>query len=191
MAQPDVQISGAGASATADAPGVLHLGCGLKKLPGAVNVDLVASVQPDLVHNLDQRPWPLPDNHFREVLAYDVIEHLDDIVGTMEEIHRVCTDGAIVKLTVPHFSCANAFTDITHRHYFSSASFHYFTGENEFPFYSAARFERKVSKIVFRSTLVDRAVWQLANRWPGAYERRWAWIFPAWFLYFELQVKKG
>jgi hypothetical protein len=39
LAQPDVQISGAGASATADAPGVLHLGCGLKKLPGAVNVD--------------------------------------------------------------------------------------------------------------------------------------------------------
>src|SRR3954466_1196667 len=113
---------------------VLHLGAGKKHLPDAVNVDVVASTEPDLLFDLDQRPWPLPDNHFREVLAYDVIEHLDDIVATMEEIHRISVDGAVVKITVPHFSCANAFTDITHRHYFSAASFHYFTGENEFPF---------------------------------------------------------
>jgi hypothetical protein len=34
-------------------------------------------------------------------------------------------------------------------------------------------------------------VWRLANRYPAAYERRWAWIFPAWYLYFELEVDKG
>jgi hypothetical protein len=28
------------------------------------------------------------------------------------------------------------------------------------------------------------------NRSPAEYERRWAWIFPAWFLYFELEVVK-
>jgi len=37
---------------------------------------------------------------------------------------------------------------------------------------------------------VNKLVRRLANRYPAAYERRWTWIFPAWFLYFELEVVK-
>ncbi len=108
----------------------------------------------------------------------------------MEEIHRVSSPGAVLKLTVPHFSCANAFTDITHRHCFGWFSFHYFTGENEFPFYTPSRFKRRVSHMIFTPSVSNRLAWRLANRWPAAYEHRWAWIFPAWFLYFELEVVK-
>lgn len=159
-------------------------------MPDALNVDIVASTKPDLVHNLDIRPWPLPDDHFVEVRAFDVIEHLDNIVATMEEIHRVCVNGATVRITVPHFSCANAFTDITHRHYFSVASFNYFTGENEFAFYTSKRFQRKNANIVFAPTVLNKIVWRVAARYPQEYERRWAWTFPAWFLSFELMVIK-
>jgi predicted SAM-dependent methyltransferase len=155
-----------------------------------VNLDLVSATNPDVIHNLDRRPWPFQDNAFDQFIANDVIEHLDDVVATMEEIHRTGAPGAIVRITVPHFSCANAFTDITHRHYFSYFSCHYFTGENEFPFYTAARFKRRVTDIVFHATVRNKVVWRLANRWPAAYERVWAWIFPAWFLYFELEVVK-
>jgi hypothetical protein len=48
-----------------------------------------------------------------------------------------------------------------------------------------------VGNIIFASTLLNRLVWRIANRWPAGYERRWAWMFPAWFLYFELEVVKG
>jgi hypothetical protein len=160
-------------------------------MPEAINVDLAASTSPDLVHDLDVRPWPLPDGHFREVRAYDVIEHLDNIVATMEEIHRVSSDGAVIFITVPHFSCANAYTDITHRHCFSSASFNYFTGDNEFGFYTDCRFRRQRVEIVFAPTLANKLVWRLARRNPAEYERRWAWMFPAWFLSFELVVLKA
>jgi hypothetical protein len=169
---------------------ILQLGSGKKYNELAVNVDLVARTKPDLVHNLDLMPWPLPDDRFREVWAYDVIEHLDNVVRVMEEIHRVSTDGAVVKITVPHFSCANALTDITHRHFFSAASFKYFTGENEFDFYTDRRFRKRGARIVFAPTFLNKFVHRLANRYPEAYERRWAWIFPAWFLYFELEVVK-
>jgi len=37
---------------------------------------------------------------------------------------------------------------------------------------------------------VNRLVFRLANRFPERYERRWAWMFPAWFLYYELEVVK-
>ena len=73
---------------------ILHLGSGLKRMDGSVNVDLVASTNPDVVHDLDFRPWPFEDGAFDEVLAYDVIEHLDDVVATMDEIHRITSHGA-------------------------------------------------------------------------------------------------
>jgi SAM-dependent methyltransferase len=177
--------------APAAARTTLHLGAGKKYHPDAVNVDLVASTNPDVVHNLDVFPWPLPDGRFREVWAYDVIEHLTDVVKAMEEIHRVSADGAVVKITVPHFSCGNAFTDPTHKHYFSAASFNYFTGDNEFDFYTDRRFRKRAAKIVFHPSLANKLIHRLANRWPAYYERRWAWVFPAWFLYFELEVVKG
>lgn len=173
------------------APTALNLGSGRKRRLGALNVDIVADTLPDLIHDLNCRPWPLPDGHFLEVYANDVIEHLDDIVATMEEIHRVCTDGAIVRITVPHFSCGNAFTDPTHRHYFSAFSFNYFTGESQFSFYTSKRFRTRQRQIVFFPGLANKLVWRVANRWPERYERRWVWMFPAWFLSFELEVVKN
>lgn len=169
---------------------VLNLGSGKKRRSDAVNVDLVADTNPELVWDLNRQPWPLPSNHFREVLAADVIEHLDNIVSVMEEIHRICLPGAIVRITLPHFSCANAFRDPTHRHYFSLFSFHYFTGENQWEFYTGCRFKRVTSHLYFYPTLINKLVWRLANRFPETYERHWVWMFPAWFLSFDLEVVK-
>jgi SAM-dependent methyltransferase len=168
----------------------LNLGSGRKKIEGAVNVDLVGDTSPDLVHNLNCLPWPLPSGQFDKVVARDVIEHLDNIVEIMEEIHRVCRPNAVLDLTVPHFSCSNAFTDPTHRHYFGLFSFNYFTGENEFPFYTKAKFRRVSTQLCFLPTLMNKLVMRLANRYPRQYERRWAWLFPGWFLHFELEIVK-
>ncbi len=173
-----------------DAPRVLNLGSGNQIQPEAVNLDVIPDTNPDVLHDLNQMPWPFPDNRFCEVLAYDVIEHLDDTISVLEEIHRVCRDGAIVRLTVPHFSCANAFTDPTHRHYFGRFSFDYVTGRSEHSFYTRARFRERSSQIVFYPTLLNKIVWRIAKRYPAAYERRWAWIFPAWFISVELEVLK-
>jgi SAM-dependent methyltransferase len=168
----------------------LNLGCGLKRAPGAVNLDITPETNPDITHDLNHLPWPFPDNHFREVLAYDVIEHLDDFIAVMEEIHRVCRDQAVVRLTVPHFSCANAYTDPTHRRAFGYFSMDYVTGEHELQFYTRARFRKLSGRMMFYPSLLNKLVWRLANRYPAAYERRWTWMFPAWYLYFELEVRK-
>jgi SAM-dependent methyltransferase len=170
--------------------GILNIGSGNRRRFGAVNLDINADTHPDLVHDLNRRPWPFRDGTFSEVHAYDVIEHLDDVMGVMEEIHRVCRPGALVSLTTPHFSSPNAYTDITHRHHFGFFSFHYFTGEHEFSYYTRVRFRRRRTELVFHPTLLNKLVWRLANRYPEAYERRWAWMFPAWFLSIELEVVK-
>jgi SAM-dependent methyltransferase len=173
-----------------DAADVLNLGSGRQKMAGAVNLDVSDQVEADVVHDLARLPWPLPSDRFREVHAQDVIEHLRDTVRVMEEISRVCRNGAVVHITVPHFSSANAYTDPTHCQFFSYFSFDYFNADHALGFYSTARFKRKRAQIVFYPTLLNKIVHRVANRWPQAYERRWAWIFPAWLLSIDLEVIK-
>src|ERR1700730_1601303 len=91
-----------GDGACLDEPDRLNLGCGRKLMPQALNVDVNPTVGADLVHNLDERPWPLPDDRFTEVFAFDVLEHCADLIRVMEEIHRVCRHGGIVRITTPH-----------------------------------------------------------------------------------------
>lgn len=175
---------------TLSKPTVLNLGCGRKRMADALNVDLTSHTNPDLVHNLNERPWPFSDNQFQAVHASDVIEHLDDTVASMEEIHRVCAPGAVVYIIVPHFSSAGAYTDPTHRQFFSAFTFDYFADGHELSFYSECRFRSRSVKLIFHPTLVNKIVWRLANKFPEAYERRWAWIFPAFFIHVELEVVK-
>ena len=148
----DSGVRGAGAKhahTMSDASGILNLGSGRRKIGGAVNVDISDQVDADVVHDLSVMPWPLPSDTFREVHAQDVVEHLSDTVRVMEEIYRVCRNGARVHITVPHFSSANAYTDPTHRRLFSYFSFDYFDADHAFGFYSAARFKRTRAQIVF------------------------------------------
>jgi SAM-dependent methyltransferase len=159
-------------------------------MAGALNVDISPLVKPDIVHDLNVLPWPFPDSQFETAVMEDSIEHLKDVVSTMEELHRVCKNGALVRITTPHFSCANTFTDPTHLHHLGYFSFHYFTGEDNFASLSQRRFRHRSIRLIFAPSLLNKIVWRLANRFPRAYERRWAWLFPAWFLSFELEVVK-
>jgi SAM-dependent methyltransferase len=154
-----------------------------------VNLDVTTETGPDVVHDLNRVPWPFPDGQFAVVHAYDILEHLDDVVAAVGEIHRVLKPGGVAHVTVPHFSCANAFTDPTHRHYFGAASFDYFTDGHPLNFYSTCRFRRRALRIYFRPSLLNTVVWRLANRYPAAYEASWAWTFPAWFV--AVTLEKG
>jgi SAM-dependent methyltransferase len=173
-----------------DLPKGLNLGCGERHLADCINVDAVDAVKPDLVWDLDQRPYPLPRDHFDHVYAFDVIEHLTSVRDFLEEVHAVLAPGGVAEITTPHYSCSNSFVDPTHRHHLSYFSFDYFTSGHPLSFYSGARFEVVERILVFRHSLVNRLVSRLANRYPAAYEERFAWMFPAWFLIVKLRAVK-
>lgn len=176
---------------TGEIPRCLNLGCGRQPRPGCLNVDVRPQVEPDLVWDLDRRPYPLPRNHFRHIYALDVVEHLESIQGFMEEAHELLVPGGTLEITTPHFSSANSFTDPTHRHHLGYFSFDYFTEGSQWSFYSPVRFTVAERILVFHNRLPDRLVARLANRFPAFYEQRLTWLFPAWFLIFKLQAVKG
>jgi ubiquinone/menaquinone biosynthesis C-methylase UbiE len=167
---------------------VLDVGCGQDKIPGALGIDRMAGTAADIVHDLDVRPWPVADSGFDLVRCQDVIEHLDDIVGVMEEIHRVARPGATVRIRVPHFSSVQAYTDPTHRHFFSSDSFAYFTDDSRYPHYTAVRFQVVRRRLSLWKPYRWLGLEWLANRWPGRYEKMFAFLFPAESLEVELRT---
>ena len=82
----------------------LHLGCGAKKLEGWINIDSVAALQPDLVHDISQ-PLPYDDLAVDEVLAEDLLEHFDKYLRfvVFYEWVRVLKIGGKITLQVPDF----------------------------------------------------------------------------------------
>jgi hypothetical protein len=168
----------------------LNLGCGRKRRADCLNVDRVAHLAPDLVWDLDQYPYPLPASHFRRIYAHDVVEHLVSIPAFMAEAHRLLEADGVLELTTPHFSCANSYTDPTHRHHLGYFSFDYFTAGHELDFYTEARFEILERQIVFQQSLLNRFIARIANRQAKRYEQRFAWMFPAWFMIFRLRAVK-
>jgi Methyltransferase domain len=120
---------------------VLDIGCGRNKAPGAIGIDKIGLPGVDIVYDLNSFPYPFGDSSFDEIYATHVIEHLDSIVGTMEEIHRLAKPNAKVVIVTPHYSDCNSWNDPTHKWHLSTYSFRYFREDYESSYYSKARFE--------------------------------------------------
>jgi SAM-dependent methyltransferase len=171
---------------------MLSIGCGNKPpAPDLVRLDICADVEPDVVWDLDRLPYPFENESFTEIECFDVIEHLSNISATLQEIHRILEPNGILKITTPHFSCANSYVDPTHKYHLSYFSFDYFCEGHELSYYSEARYEIKYRHIYFQGGRFSRSIIRrLANMYPKSYEQRWSWIFPAWYIYVELVAIK-
>jgi SAM-dependent methyltransferase len=168
---------------------VLDVGCGWKKHPGAVGLDISADTDADVVHDLDVLPWPLEDDSFDQILLQDVIEHLDDLYGVFAELQRVARPGARVQLRTPHYSSALAYSDPTHVHFLSAAAIRALA-EPRFAHYTATRF--RVVHVTLDLWLPFRAlgIAVAANRWSDLYERYFAFRFPTMNIRAEFEVVK-
>jgi len=129
---------------------VLDIGCGRRKIPGALGIDRDSSSDADIVHDLNCFPYPFEDSFFDFINIDNVLEHLEDVVRVMEEVHRIGRPGSVVRIVVPYFRSKWAYTDPTHRHFFTSSSFNYFEPGNPYHeryHYSNVHF--RIRKIIY------------------------------------------
>jgi SAM-dependent methyltransferase len=168
---------------------ILDIGCGSAKTPGAVGLDISADTDADIVHNLDELPYPIEDASFDQILMQDVIEHVREPIKVLEELHRIARPGARIQLRTPHFSSILAYGDPTHRHYFSTIAIRSLA-EPRFAHYTAVRF--RVVHVTLDLWLPFRLVGlgALANRFPETYEKYLAFRFPTMNIRAELEVLK-
>jgi SAM-dependent methyltransferase len=163
----------------APGPGrVLDVGCGSAKIPGAVGIDIAPDTQADVVHDLDQFPYPLEDASFDQVVMQDVIEHVRQPVRVLQELHRVLRPGGRLHLRTPHFSSSLAYSDPTHEHYFSAMAIRSLA-EPRFDHYTSVRYQVVQLTIDFWLPFRLSGIAALANRFPDEYEKYFAFRFPA------------
>ena len=106
----------------------LILGCGNKpdKRPGSMNHDRTKFAEwVDVAHDLNDTPWPWRDNQFAEIVAEDVLEHLDDFITFFDECWRILEPGGMVLVRVPRWDSINVHIDPTHRRGYHPQSFDY------------------------------------------------------------------
>ncbi len=123
----------------------------MKKFPGSIGLDYNPRTAADLLASLDHHPYPFRDSAFAGLRAIHVIEHVSDVVKTMEEFHRIVVPGGLVRLETPHYTDFSSFCDPTHRWHLNSFSFRYFIAasnsgpirDNGFGYYTTAKFREK------------------------------------------------
>jgi SAM-dependent methyltransferase len=171
----------------------LVLGCGLQKPAGSIGIDMNPGTTADILYDLNRPPYPLKADHFERILCHDILEHLDDIVAVMREIHRIGAPGALVDIKTPHFSSILSWNDPTHRHHFSRTSFDYFTHAPDrwrTQFYTREKFATLTQELTFTRAPPSRLGHCLYTLSPRLYEHHFAWIFPAKGLHVVLQILK-
>ena len=174
---------------------ILDLGCGKRKLDGAVGVDISADTDADVVHDLNRFPYPFVADEFDAVNADNVIEHLDDVIKVLEELHRITRNGAGIKIIAPFFRSHYAFIDPTHRHFFTVRSFDYFDPEKEFnALYKYSRCKFRVKRVTFDESIkhgiTGRLLRWAANKRPVFYEARLSAVFPLNTVTYYLETLK-
>ncbi|MBI3445334.1 MAG: hypothetical protein HY055_08210 [Magnetospirillum sp.] len=96
----------------------LNLGCGHSRMDGFVNVDKFPSPACDEIVDLESLPWPWLDSSVDEVVLCHVLEHLGAdtpvYLGIIKELWRVCRDGALILISVPHPNHDHFLWDPTH-----------------------------------------------------------------------------
>jgi predicted SAM-dependent methyltransferase len=102
----------------------LNLGACDRRVDGFLSVDICEPA--DQIADLS-KPWPWADSSVEEVKAFDVIEHIEDRIHFMNELHRVLQRGGRVEIVTPNAAKgAGYFQDPTHKSPWCMNSFQYY-----------------------------------------------------------------
>lgn len=131
-----------------------NLGCGEDHRDGLVNVDVRPTVDPDVVADLDERPWPFDDGELDFVLMDNVLEHLDDTEASIRELARVIEPGGRAVVAGPHPNSVGAWQDPSHVRPFWPSTFDHYLVDDLFDVehveWRAVRFGRALPAPVAR-----------------------------------------
>jgi len=182
----------------------LNLGSGPRNRDGFYNLDVAALDNVDIVADLNRPLEALPDDCAVEVVSRHTLEHIENLLLLLAELHRIVRRDGRIAITVPHFSNPDAWSDPTHVRQFGLFSMYYFCDPEDQPgrqvptHYVPTRFfVDRVRINFFRRGVIDavlgrlvRAAVNLSFTTQHAYERRFCWLWPAEEITYVMRPKK-
>lgn len=156
---------------------VVDLGCGRKKLAGAIGVDARAHEGVDVVLDLESQPLPFEDASVDIVHSDQFLEHVAGLIPLVREVLRVLRPGGLMIARVPYFRSSFAYLDPTHVRFFGLCTMDYFVQGTDL--YRNYRFFDEGFREVHRvlqydatglKSLFMRALRRAASRDPHGFE---------------------
>jgi predicted SAM-dependent methyltransferase len=171
----------------------LDIGCGTSKKEGFLGVDILELPDVNVVHDLNVFPYPFKDSEVDEIWMDQVLEHLNEPLKVIEELYRICKNGASITIGVPYFRSFYATIDPTHKNFFGIHWFDYFDPKSPFCQryqYSKVRFN--INKIEFdrewvKKSFIHSRIVRFAHKHPFLYESRCSHLYPLNSLTFYLK----
>ena len=138
---------------------ILDLGCGTNKVQGAIGMDNANLSTVDVVHDLLQFPYPFESNFFDEIYLNHVIEHfnINQINSILNECKRLLKNDSKLIICVPHAFSLAAYTDPTHKMYFTFGSANFWLKDNIKSYYLESN---SVWQLVSTSTRITKFDWK-------------------------------
>ncbi len=146
-----------------------------------------------MICDIDCGRLPFRDDVFDEVRLIHVIEHVADVIATVDDVHRISRDGSRIVIETPHYTDFSSFCDPTHRWHLNSYSFRNFTEERDYSYYSRRRMgERLVQVKLLR--LWKLLGFELAINYSSAFRKFWEYylcfVIRGKAIVFEFEVLK-
>jgi SAM-dependent methyltransferase len=170
----------------------LDFGCGQTKKPDYVGMDVVPGPGVDVLHDFNVFPYPFADSEFDEILCRSSLEHVDQFLRTMVELHRILRPDGLLEIAAPHYSGADAYRDPTHKTFFAYTTFDLFTtgGSYRSRYNGLFRVEMRCFGIPDRHVGPKAIAKYLMNKIPDIYENYLCWMLPAKTISYRLRAIK-
>lgn len=83
----------------------LHIGCGMRHIPGYVHVDIMDAPHIDYRCSVDEL-HPFANDSVSLIYASHILEHFgrNEVEAVLQEWHRVLTPGGTLRIAVPDFA---------------------------------------------------------------------------------------
>lgn len=106
----------------------LDVGCGENKQEGFVGMDARLLKGVDIVHNVEEFPWPLPDNCCSLIVCSHLVEHIkpEFSIAFMDECWRVLKAKGDLAVSTPYPGSRGYWQDPTHCNGWNEATWQYF-----------------------------------------------------------------
>ncbi len=129
----------------------INIGCGNDIKEDFINIDKFPLKGVDISCSFEANFLPFKDNLFSRVYAYNILEHIDNLINIMEEIWRVTKKDALINIRVPYWNSIESITDPTHKRFFNESTFTFFDPNHPRgklrSYYSKAKFRH--NEIIF------------------------------------------
>jgi predicted SAM-dependent methyltransferase len=184
-------------------PMKINVGCGMNYLDKFINIDFNPEVKADVYCDLTKFPLPFADNSVDYILMSHTLEHIpqNKYYGFLEELYRICKPGAILDISVPHFTSTIAAPMPYHYTQFGLDSFRTFepvSNENK-ERYCGARFKVLKKELHFTFSHYENfpivsifrflnPLFNLGNVWQHIMERIWPFRFDE--IFYKLEAVK-